>query len=148
MHTRYVRLRTFDRLRHSSHFMKWLEEQGTRLNMTAQQIFETLLVGQGMSSRQVQSLPAVTLPTIGTVTISGTAKVGVVLTAAATATGNPVPVKSYIWYKDSVAIGGATAATYTPVTGDIGSALTCKITATNSKGSASATSAPTAAVIA
>jgi hypothetical protein len=45
-------------------------------------------------------------------------------------------------------IPGATAQTYVPVTGDVGSTLTVNVTATNSSGSSSATSLPTAAVIA
>ncbi len=43
---------------------------------------------------------------------------------------------------------GATSRTYEPVVGDIGSLITVTVTATNSEGSASETSASTAAVIA
>lgn len=54
---RYVRHRTYDRLRHSEQFLKWLDEQAERLLMTAQEVFEDLLVAQGLSYEQVEALP-------------------------------------------------------------------------------------------
>lgn len=79
--------------------------------------------------------------------ITGTAQVGQVLTASdGTWTGSPTIARQ--WKADGDAIAGATAVTYTPVAGDIGKAITVTVTATNSKGSVSSTSAATAAVIA
>jgi hypothetical protein len=60
----------------------------------------------------------------------------------------PFAAFSYQWKKDGVNIPGATAATYTVVTGDIGSAISVAVTATNAGGSATAESAETADVVA
>jgi predicted secreted protein len=79
--------------------------------------------------------------------ISGTPQVGQVLTAhAGTWSGNPS--FTYQWRNAGVDIGGATSVTYTPVVGDIGDVLTVRVTATNTSGSANATSGPAALVIA
>jgi predicted secreted protein len=79
--------------------------------------------------------------------ISGTPQVGQVLTAIpGTWTGNPS--FTYQWRNEGVDIGGATSVTYTPVVGDVGDVLTVRVTATNTSGSANATSGPSAAVIA
>ena len=58
------------------------------------------------------------------------------------------PVFTYQWKNAGVNISGATSATYTPVAGDVGDALSVIVTATNAAGSATATSAVTATVIA
>lgn len=55
-------------------------------------------------------------------------------------TGNPAPTYGYQWRKAGVDIGGATSSTYVTLVGDVGSAITCRVTATNSVGSSSATS--------
>lgn len=81
--------------------------------------------------------------------ITGTAQVGVVLTSSqGTWASQGVATFTYAWYKAGVAIGGATATTYTPVVGDIGATLTCRVTATNSQGATVAETLATAAVIA
>jgi hypothetical protein len=80
----------------------------------------------------------VTAPTNDTTpSISGTATVGQTLTC------NPgswsgSPSYAYAWKRDGSTIG--TSATYTVVSGDVGHDLTCTVTASNSAGSASATS--------
>jgi hypothetical protein len=51
-----------------------------------------------------------------------------------------VPTYAYQWRRDTVAIDGATSASYTPVGADSGTSITCTVTATNSAGSATATS--------
>lgn len=80
--------------------------------------------------------------------ISGTPQVGVVLTASKGVwTGAPTSF-DYVWKNGGVAIPGAEEATYTPVVGDLGDTLTVTVTATNSAGSASATSAEAIDVIA
>lgn len=55
---------------------------------------------------------------------------------------------TYQWENGGSNISGATAATYRPVTGDVGDAITCTVTGVNTAGSASATTAATANVIA
>lgn len=79
--------------------------------------------------------------------ISGVPQVGVVLTA------NPgvwsgAPTFTYQWKNEGTPIGGATSKTYTPVVGDVGDTLTVTVTATNSAGTANATSAGAIDVIA
>lgn len=82
-------------------------------------------------------------------TITGTAQVGATLTASnGTFTGDAVIAYAYQWYAGGVAIAGATANTYVPVTGNIGKIITVRVSATNASGAASAFSAPTTAVIA
>lgn len=81
-------------------------------------------------------------------TITGTAQVGQVLTSTQgtwTGTGNTYARR---WTADNVTIPGATGVTYTPVGGDVGKLIRVVIAATNTSGTADATSNPTAAVIA
>ena len=91
----------------------------------------------------VSSAPTnTTLPSI-----SGSDSVGGVLLASPGVwTGSPAPSFAYQWSRcdsagaNCVPISGATASTYTAVTADAGSTLEVTVTATNSAGSASATS--------
>jgi len=79
--------------------------------------------------------------------ITGTAKVGSTLTSTTgTWTGSPTYARQ--WKAGGVAISGATAATYVPVSGDLGKTITVTVTGTNDKGKVSATSEATAAVVA
>ena len=81
-------------------------------------------------------------PAISSVTISGTAAVGQTLTATASGvTGSPTPTLSYQWKRGATNIG-TNSSTYTLVAADAGntSNITCVVTATNSAGSANATS--------
>jgi hypothetical protein len=52
-------------------------------------------------------------------------------------TGEPTGY-AYAWHGNGVAIGGATAATYTVQPGDAGHSLACVVTATNARGSTAA----------
>lgn len=79
--------------------------------------------------------------------ISGTVQVGATLTASA-GTWSGRPTYSYQWNADGAAIDGANGSTYVPVEGDVGAVITVTVTGLNYSSSASATSAPTAAVIA
>lgn len=80
-------------------------------------------------------------------TISGTTSIGQVLTSTTgTWTGSPTPTYTYQWQRGTTNIGSATSSTYTIVDADAGSTLRCRVTATNSAGSATANSANTAAV--
>lgn len=82
--------------------------------------------------------------------VSGIAQDGQVLSAL-TGVWLRAPAFTYQWQEDSggwANILGATAETYTVVTGDVGAAIRVIVTATNGAGSTSATSAATADVIA
>jgi subtilisin-like proprotein convertase family protein len=90
-------------------------------------------------------------PTVGQPSVAGTAEVGKTLTA----TGGPIGgggAASYQWSRCDLAgaacapIAGAGANTYVPSAADKGHTLIVTETATSSGGSASASSAPTAAV--
>ena len=81
--------------------------------------------------------------------ITGTARVGSVLTAS-TGSWNPDTglTFAYEWSANNVVIGGAAGSTYTPVAADEGKAIRVKVTASKQLHTpASATSAPTAAVV-
>lgn len=63
-----------------------------------------------------------------------TVNAGTALTLSAETSGAPTP--TYQWYKDNVAIAGATSATYTVVSATTANAGSYKVVATNSQGSA------------
>ena len=62
-------------------------------------------------------------------------------------TGDPTILYSYQWKRGGTNVG-TDSSSYTPVVGDLGATLQCVVTATNSAGSASATSNTTGAVAA
>lgn len=72
--------------------------------------------------------------------ISGTATTGQTLSATTGTWSNSPTSYAYQWLRAGASISGATAATYVLVTADEGTAITCRVTATNAGGSASATS--------
>jgi hypothetical protein len=80
--------------------------------------------------------------------ITGTAQVGQTLTSTTGTWKGVGNTYARRWTADNVTIPGATAATYVPVIGDIGKVIRVVVSATNTSGTASATSSPTAAVIA
>jgi peptidoglycan/xylan/chitin deacetylase (PgdA/CDA1 family) len=86
--------------------------------------------------------------------ITGTAQDGQTLTASTGSWSGTSPSYTYQWVSCNTggnncgAITGATGATYTPVTADVGTTLGVAVTATNSAGSVSATSEATSTVIA
>lgn len=72
--------------------------------------------------------------------VSGLPGVGQTLTTTnGMWTAIPTPIFSYQW-KSGVSNVGSNQNTYSPVSGDIGANITCVVTATNSQGSANATS--------
>ena len=74
--------------------------------------------------------------------VTGTPEPGDVLSCSTgTWTGVPTPTFAYQWLREGVAIASATASTHTVVEGDEAQSLSCQVTATNSLGSAVATSA-------
>ena len=71
-----------------------------------------------------------TLPLDGTLTIAGNKTTGSVITS--TLSDFPADgVAKYQWYRDGVAISGATSTTYTVVSDDIGKMITCKVVDTS-----------------
>ncbi|WP_426976342.1 hypothetical protein ACQCSU_16490 [Pseudarthrobacter sp. O4] len=85
--------------------------------------------------------------TRSTPTVTGTPMVGTALTAAPGAWGPGAVTLRYQWYRSGAVIIGANAATYTPVTEDLGAILTVKVTGSKTGFTTSSrTSAPTAAV--
>jgi hypothetical protein len=88
----------------------------------------------------VVPFPGTTPPNPGTPAISGTAKVGQTLTCA-TGSWEGDPGFAFQWYRNGVAIGGATANTYVVVPADTGTALQCGLTGSNAGGAAIAVSA-------
>ena len=76
-------------------------------------------------------VPPPTAPTASSVSISGTAQAGQVLTGSYTyadANGDPQGVSTFRWLRGGVAIAGATASTYTLVAADAGSTITFEVT--------------------
>ncbi|MGD0273197.1 MAG: hypothetical protein ABSB96_05680 [Gaiellaceae bacterium] len=102
----------------------------------------------------IKAAPAAVAPTNSvSPTISGTAKQGQTLSATTgTWAGNPAPTFAYQWRRcDSSGgscsdISGAGSATYLLVLADVGSTIRVVVTATNSAGSATATSTQTGAI--
>jgi hypothetical protein len=102
------------------------------------------------ASAPVSAAPTNTSPP----TISGTATEGGTLTAAAGSwSGYPAAALSYQWQRCNglgqgcVAIAGATASSYTPLSADVGSTLLVVVTASNSVGSTQASSAASSVVV-
>ena len=79
--------------------------------------------------------------------ISGTPQVGQVLTTTNGIWSNNPTSYAYQWRANSIAITGATSATYTVAVADIGKTLSVQVTATNASGSTSRVSTETATVI-
>ena len=79
--------------------------------------------------------------------ITGTAKVANVLTST-TGTWDGSPTFTRQWKANGTNIASATAATYTPVSGDIGKTITVAVTGTLNAVALTKTSAPTVAVVA
>lgn len=81
--------------------------------------------------------------------ITGTARVGETMTGDdGEWSGTPAPTLTRQWFAGGAKIDGATGGTYVPAAGDIGKEITLTVTATNPAGTSSATSEPTAAVVA
>ena len=150
---RYVRYRKFNRLQHSTHFLKWLDAVADNLSTTAKFVFEVLLVDHKMTFEQVQQIDALTAPeNISIPVIIGDAIVDAVLYAEPGEWGGVLaPAFTYQWFRDSGTaeeIEDATSSTYTVTEDDIGATLFVRVTATNEIGSDAEDSAPTDAVVA
>ncbi|WP_425838878.1 polysaccharide lyase family 8 super-sandwich domain-containing protein [Microbacterium sp. PA5] len=84
-------------------------------------------VTSDVASITVQTAPAELMSSVPT--ISGTAKVGVKLTASA-GSWTPGADLSYQWLRSGTAISGATSSSYTPVAADYGKSLSVRVTGT------------------
>lgn len=97
------------------------------------------LIAQGTNAPRNTVLPAIT----------GTAQVGQTLTrTTGTWVGTPAPTLATQWTANGIDIGGATAATYVPIVGQIGQVIRVRVTGTNANGTSFVVSNPTSAVIA
>jgi hypothetical protein len=92
---------------------------------------------------------------LGPVGIRGDAAPGATLTAAVVAAGDPAPRIGYEWARcvpdqpdQCLAIPGANSAGYTVSSDDVAHSLIVRVTAKNSRGTDSASSGPTAVVVA
>jgi len=75
--------------------------------------------------------------------ISGTGSVGFILTCSTgTWTGYPTPTLTYQWYRGDTPIPSATTYSYAILISDVGYSITCRVTGTNTNGSAVAISTP------
>lgn len=113
--------------------------------------FELDVYTLGLVQREIRVKPTTGNPPVNTVlpTITGTAQVGQTLTVAnGTWVGDATITFTRQWRANGVAIPGATAATYQPVTADIGKYISCAVTGTNTAGQGTGFTASTTAVIA
>jgi hypothetical protein len=97
-----------------------------------------MVSGVDAAMQRVSTLPANTTPPV----VSGTAVVGgTLLCANGLWTGIPAPSFAQQWLREGVPIAGALGGSYVVGEPDAGHAVSCQVTATNAKGSRSATSA-------
>lgn len=130
---RYLRRREFVRTRNSRRFLAWLAAQATRLATTSLTIFNRLKAGQNYE--QIEGMTG-TYP-VNTVApaVTGTATQGQTLTTTnGTWTGSPTPTYTRQWRRNGTAIAGATNTTYVLQAADVGTTITCLVTATNTLG--------------
>lgn len=136
----YVRHGSYGRLRHSRILLEWLNAQATRLSLTALAVFQ--LLKDGYSAAQIDLLAGAAPVNSVAPTIVGTATENEQLTAdVGTWSEMGSGSYSFAWKRDAVDIVGATDAAYTLVTADVGTTITVAVTATNSAGSTTVTSA-------
>lgn len=147
-----VRYRRFSRVRHSRRFLHWLDAQADRFDVTAQQVFETLLVFLGMSDKDVEALGDDDFPVapenVKAPAIAGTVDFGETLTVTPGEwTGIPAPVLSYQWFRvigeDAQPIEGATGTEYVVTPEDSEVTFFVEETATNRMDAVSKDSAAT-----
>jgi hypothetical protein len=93
------------------------------------------LEADGTDSHTTKTSPALTVAPVA----SGTVASGNTLSVT-NGTWTLSPTFAYQWYRAGVIISGATSATYSAVSADVGPAITCQVTATNGGGSTGATS--------
>lgn len=125
-------------------FSAFITEMSAETPLDDKMVMSVTLKLTGAITMTAAAQPAnVTAPAI-----SGLAQEGGTLTAFEGVWSSEPTSFTYVWKNEGVAINGATAKTYSPVTGDVGDNITVTVTGVNSAGSASATSAETLPVIA
>jgi hypothetical protein len=119
-----------------------------RVVVTANNLFGTTTATSAATAVVATDPPV----NVGSPSIAGTAKKTFTLTASAGSWTPAGATFAYQWQRDAGSgfadIASATAPTYTLASADVGAAIRVKVTATNVDGSASATSAQTATVVA
>lgn len=104
---------------------------------------------QGSASANSANTAQVTQAPANTVapTVAGRTEVAFVnAISLGTWTGFPTPTYTYQWQRNTSNISGATGSSYTLQAADVGNTVRCVVTATNSAGSSSATTASTASI--
>lgn len=81
--------------------------------------------------------PTPSVPAIVSAALSATPVVGVPLGVILSTTGYPPPITYVYAWRLNGTPNGATDPTYTPVVGDIGGSLRCRVTPSNSEGTGS-----------
>jgi len=98
----------------------------------------------GSGQALVASVPKLASPAVLSGYTGSYALVGDELTCAAgAASGDPLPSVTYAWKQGEVTLP-VTTATYTVLSGDVGSSLSCTVTATSAGGTATSTASVTA----
>ena len=99
--------------------------------------------GTAAASFHVTVAPAIVLPLlVAAPALAGTGVIGGEVTLDPGVWGGyPAPSLGFAWCRDGAEIPGAAGTAYTPGPEDDGAALTCRVTATNSAGSATAETA-------
>jgi hypothetical protein len=87
--------------------------------------------------------PALTNPSVQSAYV---AQGQILSSSTGTWSGAPTPTYAYQWKRAGSAISGATSSTYTVQAADDAALITCTVTATNTQGSASATSSSVTAI--
>jgi hypothetical protein len=144
-------LKTFRSVWPDGRYIQWdgyIEDFESEAPTEDKQIATLTIKRSGPATPNAASAPSnLTLPAI-----SGVAQAGATLTAFEGVWANEPTSFTYQWYTASAsppaAIAGATSRTYVPVAGNVGNALSVVVTGVNSAGSAAATSAQTAPVLA
>lgn len=116
---------------------------------------EVVATGNSVGSAPVAStgvavflLPANSIaPSVTGTPVAGKTRVGLAV-ACAPGTWSENPTFTYVWERDGNPIGGATAGTYTPVGADVGTSLSCSVTASANGFSAGAVDSTGVAVVA
>ena len=101
---------------------------------------DNLIVTSSALTQTAATSPQNSSPPVVTV-VSGSPIVGSTLTCTTGSwNGTPTIAYEYQWRRGSLDLGGQNAATYLTVTADLGASMTCRVTATNGVGTATALS--------
>jgi hypothetical protein len=121
-------------------------------DLGASPLLQNLAVdGRGgvVSSPDFLSFSALPQATASPSVAAGTAAAGQAATCANGAWGGSIPQRyAFAWLRDGALIGDAGGASYTPVASDVGHLLSCRVTATNLGGTATADSATVSVAVA